>query len=289
MLLNCSRNKYLIICLFLFFSGFSIGQSAGGRDTELAQKHLSQTSIESSMNKIDTMFFQSDFEGLALALADLNEKCDTCVSNYLAYLAYITDTIIQITESEIQSSAFIVSAENIKLLDDLDFFLSDGPLNWNSFQLQISVLKCKFNDQLLTNFTSDIDKAYKFYKASSNLGFAGQIIAENQVLRLKFFRDSCFNKIQYDQSVKKIIEISNWIEKEVLDSKYKQIADNQPEWVKMGMTFEQYQEWWAQKLTVGSEYMGGGCTSCGKSLYRGKRGGIYYMNSNGNKQYVPRH
>jgi hypothetical protein len=56
----------------------------------------------------------------------------------------------------------------------------------------------------------------------------------------------------------------------------------------MGMSFEEYQEWWAQKLTVGSSYMGGGCNTCGKSLYKGKRGGVYYINSGGNKQYVPK-
>jgi hypothetical protein len=56
----------------------------------------------------------------------------------------------------------------------------------------------------------------------------------------------------------------------------------------MGMSFEEYQEWWAQKLTVGSDYLGGGCNSCGKGLYRGKRGGIYKINSKGNKQYVPK-
>ncbi|MEN9399384.1 MAG: hypothetical protein RL632_485 [Bacteroidota bacterium] len=249
---------------------------------------LDAQNANSKLLLLDSLFLQSNFEELTIMLSEMSKNGDTNVTNYLSYLDYISDTLVQLTKIEIQSASYLVSVENIKLLDDLDYYLTNSDLGWLSFSREISLLKCQYNVSLQKQFTSDIDKAYKYYKSASNIGLAGQIIAESQFFRLKFFRDSCFDKLAYDNSVKKINEVSNWIEKAALDAKYQAISDSQPEWVKMGMSFEEYQEWWAQRLTVGSDYMGGGCNSCGKALYRGKRGGIYYMNSKGNKQYVPR-
>jgi len=251
--------------------------------------NTSQSNNDSSeMEILDALFMESNFEELTQVLIERSKQGDTNVINYLIYLDYISDTIIELTKVEIQSKSYVISIENIKLLDDLDYYMSRSDLGWKSFSEEISKLKCQFNTALQKQFFSDVDKAHKLFKSSTNIALAGKIIAESQFYRLKFFRDTCFNKLTYDISVKKIIEVSNWIEKTILDSKYKEISDNQPEWVKMGMSFEEYQEWWAQQLTVGSVYLGGGCNSCGKGLYVGKKGGVYKINSNGNKQYIKR-
>jgi hypothetical protein len=241
-----------------------------------------------NLQVLDSLFLESNFEKLAVVLSKMTLTEDTAASNYLSYLVYITDTIIEITKREINTSSFVVSMENIRILDDLNFYLINSNLNWLSLDKEISSLKCQYNSALQKKFTSEIDKAYKLYKSGLNVGLAGQLVSECQFYRLKFFRNSCFDKPTYDILVKKLTEVSNWIEKTSLDAKYQAIADNRPEWVKKGMSFEEYQEWWAQRLTVGSEYLGGGCISCGKTLYRGKRGGVYYINSKGNKQYIPR-
>ena len=275
-----------LMCLTIFLVHFTSYCQSTNTSNEV---NTAQTNKDASdMVILDSLFIESNFEELTHVLSERSKQGDTNVLNYLGYLDYISDTLIELTKVEIQSKSYIVSIENIKLLDDLDYYLSNSDLGWNSFSKEISKLKCQFNTALQKQFNTDIDKAHKLFKSASNMALAGQIIAENQFYRLKFFRDTCFDKLTYDISVKKIIEVSNWIEKTAIDAKYQAISDNYPEWVKMGMSFEEYQEWWAQKLTVGSEYMGGACNTCGKSLYRGKRGGIYYMNSNGNKQYVPR-
>jgi hypothetical protein len=257
-------------------------------DTSIKANTAQLNKGESVMEILDTLFIESNFEELTQVLIERSKQGDTSVLNYLSYLDYIADTIIELTKVEIQSKSYVVSIENIKLLDDFDYYLSRSDLGWNSFSQEISKLKCQFNTALQKQFSPDVDKAYKLFKSSTNIALAGQIIAESQFYRLKFFRDTCFDKLTYDISVKKIIEVSNWIEKSILDSKYQEIRDNQPPWVDMGMSYEEYQEWWAQQITAGSDYMGGGCNSCGKTLYRGKRGGIYKINSSGNKQYVPR-
>ena len=242
----------------------------------------------SEMVILDSLFMESNYEEMTQVLVKMSKQGDTNVLHSLSYLEYISNTVIELTKSKIQSSSFIVSLENIKLLDDLDYYLTNSDLGWKSFLKEISILKCQFNLKLQKKFSIDINKAYN-YKSVSNIELAGKLIAESQFYRLKFYRDKCFDKLTYDNNVKKIKEISNWIEKTAINSKYQAISDNQPEWVKLGMNFEQYQELWAQRLTAGSEYMGGGCNTCGKSLYRGKRGGVYKINSSGNKQYVPKH
>lgn len=283
------KNKVLVIILTCL-SGFlfplvGASQTSG---SELESNSLATSNADAELVLLDSLFLQSNFEELAVVLSERAKNGDTNVINYISYLHFIADTMVELTKLEIQSASYLVSVENIKLLDDLDYYLTNSDLDWLSFSKEISKLKCQYNLSLQKQFTLDIDKAYTYYKSVSNIGLAGQIIAESQFYRLRFFRDSCFDKLAYDNSVKKINEVSNWIEKAALDAKYQAISDSQPEWVKMGMSYEEYQEWWAQRLTVGSAYMGGGCNSCGKSLYRGKRGGIYYMNSKGNKQYVPR-
>lgn len=276
-----------LMCLTIFLVQFNSFCQSPNTEKEANAAQLNK--VESEMGILDSLFLESNFEELTQILSERSKQGDTNVVNYLSYLDFIADTLIDLTKGEIQSKSYIVTIENIKLLDDLDYYLSSSDLGWNSFSKEISIMKCQFNIALQKQFNLDVDKAYKLYKSSTNIALAGQIIAESQFYRLKFFRDTCFDKLTYDNSVKKIIEVSNWIERSVIDAKYQAISDSYPEWVKMGMSFEEYQEWWAQKLTVGSEYMGGGCNTCGKGLYRGKRGGIYYMNSNGNKQYVPRH
>ena len=273
------------MCLTIFLVHFtSYCQSNTAKEANITQTNKDA----SDMVILDSLFLESNFEGLTQVLSERSQQGDSNVLNYLGYLNYISDTLIELTKVEIQSKTYIVSIENIKLLDDLDYYLSSSDLGWYSFSKEISKLKCQFNTTLQKQFNTDIDKAHKLFKSASNIALAGQMIAENQFYRLKFFRDTCFDKLTYDISVKKIIEVSNWIEKTAIDAKYQAISDNYPEWVKMGMSFEEYQEWWAQKLTVGSDYLGGGCNSCGKGLYRGKRGGIYKINSKGNKQYVPK-
>ncbi len=269
---------------FLIPVAGSCQASGDGRQSD----GLTASNVDSEMRILDSLFLQSNFEELTLVLNKRSKNGDTNVTNYLNYLNYIADTLIELTKSEIQSVSYLVALENIKLLDDLDYYLSNSDMNWISFSKEISKLKCQYNLSLQKHFTSDVDKAYKYYKSATNNGLAGQLIAESQFYRLKFFRDTCFDKLVYDNSVKKINEVLNWIEKTTLDAKYQAVSDNKPEWVKKGMSYEQYQEWWAQRLTVGSAYLGGGCNTCGKVLYRGKRGGIYYKNSKGNKQYVPR-
>jgi len=255
---------------------------------------LSNTSRQSSTSQsnndaadmviLDSLFMESNFEELAQVLSERAKKSDTSVQNYLSYIDYITDTLIQLTKGEIQSKSYIISIENIKLLDDLDYYLSNSDLGWNSFSKEISKLKCQFNTALQKQFNSDVDKAHNLFKSSSNIALAGQLIGECQFYRLKFFRDTCFDKLTYDISIKKIIEVSNWIEKTILDKKYQEISDNQPEWVKKGMSYDEWFEWCAQNAPNANF-----SNSSGKSLYRGKRGGIYTINSRGNKQYQPRH
>jgi hypothetical protein len=250
---------------------------------------LSQANTDHSNNNVsdmmilDSLFMESDFEELTQVLSERTKLGDTSVLNYLSYINYIADTLIELTKGEILSKSYIVSTENIKLLDDLDYYLSNSDLRWNSFSKEISKLKCQFNVALQKQFNSDVDKAHKLFKSASNIALAGQLIGECQFYRLKFFRDTCFDKLTYDISVKKIIEVSNWIEKTILDTKYQEISDNQPEWVKKGMSYDEWFEWSAQNAP-NSNFS----NSSGKSLYRGKRGGIYKINSNGNKQYVPR-
>jgi hypothetical protein len=241
-----------------------------------------------NFEKLDSLFLLSDFESVSMILKEMTKNNDACAKDYLDNLGSFTNDLISLTYQEIQSSSYDISIENIKLLDDYNFYLSNQDLNWISKKKEISDLKCKFNNQLQKSFNTNIKKAYDFYKSSAKIGSAGELIAIAQFYRLKFFRDTCFNRIEYDNNIKKIVEVSNWIEKSSLDAKYKKIGDSQPEWIKKGMSFEEYQESMAQKLTKGSDYMGGGCNSCGKNLYKGKRGGIYYINKNGNKQYVPR-
>ena len=249
---------------------------------------LAASNVDSEMAILDSLFLQSNFEELTLVLSERSKNGDTNVAYYLSYLHYKTDTLIELTKLEIQSASYLFSEENIKLLDDLDYYLSNSDLNWPSMSKEISKLKCQYNLSLQKKLSFDVDKAHNYYKSATNYVLADQLIAEIQIYRLKFFRGICFDKLAYDNSMKKINEVLNWIEKVALDSKYEAISDNQPEWVKKGMTYQEYQEWLAKRLTVGSSYMGGGSNSGGKVLYRGKRGGVYYKNSKGNKQYVPR-
>ncbi|MFM7682898.1 MAG: hypothetical protein ACKO7P_09140 [Bacteroidota bacterium] len=236
------------------------------------------------MTILDSLFMESNFEELTQILSERTKLGDTNALNYLSYISYIADTLAELTKDEILSKSYIVSIENIKLLDDLDYYLSHSDLDWNSFSKEISKLKCQFNTALQKQFNSDIDKAHKLFKSASNIALAGQLIGECQFYRLKFFRDTCFDKLTYDISVKKIIEVSNWIEKSIIDNKYQEISDNQPEWVKKGMSYDEWFEWRAQNAPNANF-----SNSSGKSLYRGKRGGIYTINSNGKKQYQPRH
>ena len=243
---------------------------------------------DQSFLKLDSLFIESNFEVFSIELKKMSLECDSCGISYLNFLDNWADTIALTTKNLINASSYTISLENIKILDDLNFHLIYQNLKWLTKEKEISELKCKFNTSLKKTFSQDILKAYNLYKTSSKLSLAGDLIANVQFYRLKFFRDICFDRNSYDLEIKKVTEISNWIEKATINANYQAIADNKPEWVKMGMSYEQYQEWWAQKLSVGSSYMGGGCNTCGKTLFKGKRGGTYYINSKGNKQYVPR-
>ncbi|NBV14843.1 MAG: hypothetical protein EBS07_12380 [Sphingobacteriia bacterium] len=267
--------------------------------TFLCQKTSAQEKINNNVSPItetndlyiyqlDSLFIKGDFEALIASLNKLSTQCPTCSIDYISIISDRFDTIYHYTIDEIDSNSFIVSIENIRFLDELNYYLSVEDTKLVSKQNEILSLKCKFNNFLQKKLASDILLAYKLYKSNTNVSKAGDLIVNYSFLRSKFFRDTCFDKQILEADYLKMLDVLTWAEKYVLDLKYQKIEDNKPEWVKMGMSFTEYQEWWAQRLTVGSEYMGGGCNSCGKVMHRGKRGGTYYLNSKGNKQYVPR-
>jgi hypothetical protein len=275
----------MTILQFIPSSIFSqVNSSNFSSNTEKSEQVL----YEEYHKKFDTLLIQSRFEEFSIELKKLSTKCKYCSDEFLIFLSNWADTVVSLTILEIDSNSFVVALENIRILDDLNFNIIEQELKWNFNEKSITDLKCRFNSSLQKKLSGDIEKAYQFYKASSKIGSAGELISNAQFYRLKFFRDVCFDRNTYDSNMKKFVEVSNWIEKSSLDLEYQKIANSQPEWVKMGITYAQYQEWWAQKLSVGSDYMGGGCNNCGKTLYKGKRGGTYYINSSGNKQYVPR-
>lgn len=279
-----NENKYLIIFILTFVFQISFAQE----NSSFSKSNDNSEMLYSDHHfvKLDSLFIESNYEEFALELNKITIACDSCGILFINFLSEWTDTIVHYTKSEIDSMSYVVALENIKILDDLNFYLLEQNLKWKSKEKVISDLKCKYNLSLKKTFSNDILKAYNLFKTSSKLSDAGELIAKSQFYRSKFFRDVCFDRNSYDNDIKKVVEVSNWIEKATIESKYQKLLDKQPVWVQMGMTFEQYQEYWAQKLTPGSDYMGGG--GGGKSLHKGKRGGTYYINSNGNKQYVPR-
>ena len=272
-----------ITCSMLFL--FHVNSYCQSSDKSKEVNIIQSNNYALEMGILDSLFLESNYEEMTQALVESSKQANNNVLNYLSYLDYIADTLIELTKIEIQSKSYVASIENIKLLDDLNYYLSNSDLGWNSFTNRISKLKCQFNTVLRNQFNSDVEKAHKLLKSGSNIALAGQLIGECQFYRLKFFRDTCFDKLTYDISVKKIIEVSNWIEKTILDSKYQEISDNQPEWAKKGMTYDEWFEWCAQNAP-NANYSN---EPTAKRLYRGKKGGVYTINSSGNRKYVPRH
>jgi hypothetical protein len=236
--------------------------------------------------KLDSLFVNSEIEKFVLELKKSSSKCDSCIYLYKDFLSNWSDTVILVTKSEIINESFIVASDNIKILDDLSYYCKVYDVLL--FNVDLSNLKCFYNSSLLKKVTGIINKASNLSKYNSKINETANLISEFQVYKLKFFRDSCFDRQSYGLLTNKFTQISILVEKQELEAKLNKNKENQPVWIKMGMSYEDYQEWWARKLTVGSTYMGGGCNSCGKNIFKGKRGGVYYINSNGNKQYIPR-
>ena len=100
--------------------------------------NTSQSNNDSSeMEILDALFMESNFEELTKVLIERSKQGDTNVINYLIYLDYISDTIIELTKVEIQSKSYVTSIENIKLLDDLDYYMTRSDLGWKSFSEEI--------------------------------------------------------------------------------------------------------------------------------------------------------
>jgi hypothetical protein len=253
-----------------------------------SEPNLNEAAISTFMAELDSLFLAAEYEGFSKKMKNAMLECEPCGVFLLDYLEQYTDTLIVSTNSAIDSNSFVVARENIFILDELNYYFSENKINWRFSNSDVSNLKCSFNSSLTRSFTSDIQRAYKFYKSSASLNKAGDLAANAQYFRLKFYRDVCFESDLINREILKLDEVLKWIEKSSIDQHYQKITDDQPEWVKLGLSYEEYQERWAQKLSVGSDYMGGACSNCGKSLYKGKRGGTYYINGKGNKQYVPK-
>jgi hypothetical protein len=274
------------IIILLFFSLNLLSQNIDNKKASNKKKEISH--LVRLQNKLDSLFLESDFKNFSSLLFDISLENDSLYKQNLIFIDQWYYDVSQIVCENLDSLEFVISLDNIKIMDDLDFFLSQKNSNWNSKKIEVLNLKCEYNNKLNSKIVSDIKTASKFRMSKNNYSEAGKYIAYVQFYRTKFFRDVCFNFSDYNQKIKEAMEIYYWIEKSALNDKIQSIRDNQPEWVKMGMSYEQYQEWWAKKLTIGSSYMGGGCNNCGKTIYKGKRGGTYYINKNGNKTYVPR-
>jgi hypothetical protein len=237
---------------------------------------------------IDSLIENNDFLELPNELMAFHNSCSSCADSFLISLRNFMDTLLIISKGNILNKEFVNASNNINTVDDINYFILKTKLIWSSYKPTVTKIRCSYNEALRKEFVHYVNAAYNTCLANGNINTAAENLAQAQFYRFKFYKDVCFNAVAFDTDIKKMLTVSRWIEKKTLELKQKQYEDSRPEWVKKGMTFEQYQEWWAQRLRAGSPYVGGSCSNCGKTLYRGKRGGVYYINSNGNKTYVPR-